>query len=80
MKVTWSAKTRIKTDIIEFFFQEDSSMDLASRMIWRFGRPMKLDTSSFSVKSQNAVLHFCHLTSFAEETKENIFSAWEETV
>ena len=75
MKVTWSAKTRIKTDIIEFFFQEDSSMDLASRMIWRFGRPMKLDTSSFSVKSPSAVLHFCHLTSFAEETKENTFSA-----
>ena len=80
MKVTWSAKPRIKTDIVDFFFQGDSSMDLAFRMIWRFGRPMKLDTSSFSVKSQSAVLHLCHLTNFAKETKETNFSvksSWE---
>ena len=80
MKRTCPAKSRIITDTIKKNFQENSSMDLASRMIWRFGRPMKLDTSSFSVKSQSAVLHFCHLTSFAEETKENIFSvksSWE---
>ena len=43
-------------------------------MIWRFGHLMKLDTSSFSVKWQSAELHFCHLTSFAEETKETNFS------
>ena len=36
---------RVKTDLREKI-QEDSSMDLASRMIWRFGCPMKLDTSS----------------------------------
>ena len=80
MERTWTAKTRVKTDIIEFFFQEDSSMDLASRMIWRFGCPMKLDTSRFSVKSQSPVLHFCHLTSFSKETKETNFSvksSWE---
>ena len=55
-------------------------MDLASRMIWRFGCPMKLDTSSFSVKSESPVSHFCHLTSFAKETKETNFSvksSWE---
>ena len=56
------------------FFQEDSSMDLASKMIWRFGCPMKLDTISFSVKSQSSLLHFCHLTSFAKETTEINFS------
>ena len=56
MKVTWSAKPRIKTDIVDFFFQGDSSMDLAFRMIWRFVHPIKLDKSSFSVKSQDAVL------------------------
>ena len=48
---------RVKTDLREKI-QEDSSMDLASRMIWRSGCPMKLDTSNFSVKSQNAVLIF----------------------
>ena len=71
---------RVKTDTIDFFFQEDSSMDLASRMIRRFYRPMKLDTSSFSVISQSAVLHCCHLSNFAKETKENNFSvksSWE---
>ena len=55
-------------------------MNLASRMILRFCHPMKLDTSSFSVKPQSAVLQFCHLTSFAEETKETNFSvksSWE---
>ena len=57
-----------------FFFQEDLSMDLASRMIWKFGRPMKLHTSSFSVKSQSAVLHFHHSTNFARDTKETNFS------
>ena len=34
---------------------------------------MKLDTSSFSVKSQRVVLHFCHLTNFAKDTKETNF-------
>ena len=41
---------------------------------------MKLDTSSFFVKSQSAALQFCHLTSFAEENKETNFSvksSWE---
>ena len=36
--------------------------------------------AAFFVKSQSAVLHFCHLTSFAKETKETIFSvksSWE---
>ena len=33
VKKTCPAKSRINSDIIEFFFQEDSSMDLASRMI-----------------------------------------------
>ena len=45
-------------------------MDLASR---RFGSPMNLDTTSFSVKSQSAVLHFCPLMNFAKETKETFF-------
>ena len=58
VKRTCPAKTRIKTDIIEKKFQENSSMDLASTMIWRFGHLMKLDTSSFSVKSQNVALDF----------------------
>ena len=31
---------------------------------------MKLDTSSFFVKLQSTVLHFCHLTNFTEGTKE----------
>ena len=35
VKRTCPAKTRIKTDIIESFFQEDPCMDLASRLIWR---------------------------------------------
>ena len=80
MERTSTAKNRVKTDIIEYFFQEDSIMDLASRMIWRFGHLMKLDKSSFSVKSQSAVLHFCNLTNFAKETKETNFSvksSWE---
>ena len=34
----------------------------------------KVDTNNFSVKSQSAALHFCHFTSFAEETKETNFS------
>ena len=58
MKWTCPAKTRIKTDTIDFFFQEDSSMDLTSKMIRIFGHLMKLDTSSFSVKSQSVALHF----------------------
>ena len=40
----------------------------------------KLDASSFSVKSQIAVLNFCHLTSFAKEIKQLFFSvksSWE---
>ena len=49
-------------------------MDLVSRMIWRFGHQIKLDTSSFSVKSQSAILHFFHLTTFVEETKAFNFS------
>ena len=58
MKRTCAAKTKIKTDILEKKFQENSSMDLASRMILRFGHLMKLDTSSFSVQSQSVALHF----------------------
>ena len=53
VKRTCPAKTRIKTDLTEKKIQEDSSMDLPSRMIWRFGHLMKLDPSSFSVKSQS---------------------------
>ena len=36
VKRTCPAKSRIKTDTIEFFFQEDSSMDLAFRLIRRY--------------------------------------------
>ena len=56
MERTQTAKNRVKTDIIEKKNQKDSSMDLASRMIWRFVHPIKLVKSSFSVKSQDAVL------------------------
>ena len=49
-------------------------MYLASRLIWRFvpnlSQQTKFDGSSFSVKSQSAVLHFCHLTS-------SVKSSWE---
>ena len=80
VKRTCPAKTRIKTDTIEFFFQEDSSMDLTSRMIWRFGHLIKLHPNSFSVKSQSVALHFAISQVFAEETKETYFSvksSWE---
>ena len=73
MKRTCPAKTRIKTDTTEKKDQEDSSMDLASRMIRRFCHLVKLDTSLF-LSNHSVILHFCHLTSFAEETKENNFS------
>ena len=52
-------------------------MDLASRMIWRFGHLLKLDTSNFSVKSQCVALHSCHLTSFDEETNFSVKPSWE---
>ena len=40
----------------------------------------KFDGSSFFVKSQSVVLNFCHLMSFATDTKETNFSvklSWE---
>ena len=52
-----NCKKGVKTDIKENN-QANSFMDLASRMILRFGGPMKSNTSSFSVKSQNVALHF----------------------
>ena len=61
-------KNRINSDIIEFFFQEDSSMDLASRLIWNLSPELHADTkfnrSRFCVKLQIAVLNFCHFTTF----------------
>ena len=43
MKRTCPAKTRIKTDIIEFFFQDDPCMDLASRLIWNLSPELQAD-------------------------------------
>ena len=79
MKRTCPAKNRINSDTIFFFsrgfihgfgFQNDLKIWLSN----------KVKHKQFFVKSQSAVLHFCHLTSFAEETKETNFSvksSWE---
>ena len=61
IEILIKAKSRLKTDTIEIYFQEDPSMRLTSRLIWGL---TKFDGSSFFVKSQSAVINFCHLTSF----------------
>ena len=76
---TWPTHTASFWNII---IQWTSPDDLTENKLFyqRFGCPMKLDTSRFSVKSQSPVLHFCHLTSFSKETKETNFSvksSWE---
>ena len=51
MKKTCPAKTRMKTDTIEFFFQEDPSMRLASR--WSKGVFCQITKDSFEFLSFN---------------------------
>ena len=54
VKRTLGATNRVKTDTIEFFFQENPSMRLASRSIWRFWR------HAFSEKSKRKK-KFCQI-------------------
>ena len=70
-------KNRVKTDRIYFFFKKIHPWIRLPEKIWRFGCPMKLDARSFSVKSQSALLQFCHLTNFAKETNLSVKSSWE---
>ena len=81
MKRTCPAKTRIKIDTIEFFF-------FSRRFIHGFGfqNDLKIWSSNevrhkqFFCQITKCSFTFCHLTSFAEETKETNFSvksSWE---
>ena len=88
MKRTCPAKTRIKTDIIEFFFQDDPCMDLASRLIWNLSPELQADKiqqkqffcqipkCSFEFLSFDNFFFSNHhvISGFAKETKNNYFS------
>ena len=86
VKRTCPAKNRVNSDIIEIFFKRIHAwiwlpdwfeISVQNCMLTKFNR------SSFFVKSQSAVLNFCHLTTFfpdhhviscfAKETKKLIF-------